>query len=622
MPAGIDGDACGVQRPALYCSAMARVLRFLQEPIDGKYEVLRVIGEGGMGVVVEVRDSTSGERFAIKVLLDADDAVMRQRFLREARTTARLTSEHAIRVFDVGELPSGEPFMVMELLEGKDLDALIAAEGARPVREAVDYAIQACDALAEAHGLGMVHRDVKPANLFLARRADGTRVVKLLDFGISKAGIVAGVRPTSLTETGSMLGTPHFMAPEQLLSSRDVDARADIWSLGATLFELLGGDVPFDGANLAEIFAAVVRDPPRSLVQLRPDIPPALEQVVARCLEKDPDDRFESVAALARELAPFVPEGGATLKGIGQKLLPVSPTTVSPTTVSPTTVSPLVPVTVIGLEPAPAPAPSPLLPATPTLVSAQDSPPAAPRPASRWWLAIFFVPVAVAALLLPLWWFGLRDDDRAEEKATTRKPKRPKTTASATASATAPSPPSSAGPPTPELTEADRRVPEGIRAQILELLAKGDEALRDGRDGDADKAGELALDLATTAGLTPDHESMLAAHATWIRGEAHRLMLERDLAAGQLASDEAAAAVLHYSLLYQYDPHYRFCASLSTTEIHTAVADAYRKQGYRFDDGETGLVILDQLILAPGTDEGCKQRMREFLARRRGAKPK
>jgi serine/threonine protein kinase len=284
--------------------------------IDGKYRVERVLGEGGMGVVVAARHEHLGEQFALKILGENADPVREKRFLREARAAATLKSEHVARVFDVGKLPGGRPYMVMELLEGRDLDAVVTSEGAQPVALAVTYLLQAMSALAEAHALGMVHRDLKPGNLFLTRRRNGAPLVKLLDFGISKDGWGGSGRISTLTSTGAILGSPSFMAPEQLVSSRDVDARADIWSLGASLFELCTGELPFMGNALAEIYAAILRLPPRDMRALRPDLPAELARVVERCLEKDAEERYESVAELALALAPFAPGERALVDGI------------------------------------------------------------------------------------------------------------------------------------------------------------------------------------------------------------------------------------------------------------------------------------------------------------------
>mgnify|MGYP001062724726 FL=1 len=213
--------------------------------LAGKYRIERVLGRGGMGVVVSAVHEALDERVALKFLLPEalanQEAV--QRFLREARAAVKIRSEHVARVTDVGTLESGAPYMVMEYLDGVDLARYLESRGPLPVPEAVEYMLQACEALAEAHALGIVHRDLKPANLFRIERVDGTPSIKLLDFGISK--VIA--HQVALTQTSSMLGSPLYMAPEQMTSSKHVDARADVWALGIILFELVTGEPPFQG---------------------------------------------------------------------------------------------------------------------------------------------------------------------------------------------------------------------------------------------------------------------------------------------------------------------------------------------------------------------------------------
>jgi eukaryotic-like serine/threonine-protein kinase len=231
------------------------------------------------------------------------------RFQREARATARLRSEHVVRVSDVGTLDSGAPYMVMEYLEGEDLAALLGRLGPPPIANAVEYLLQACEALDEAHRAGLVHRDVKPANLFLTRRPNGTPCIKVLDFGISKGvQMVSETGSLHITNTQAVFGSPLYMAPEQMRSASDVDARADIWSLGATLYELLTGRVPFIAGSLINLMFSVANDSPPSLRGMRAEISIALERVVLRCLEKDRDSRYPNVRAVASAIAPFAPE--------------------------------------------------------------------------------------------------------------------------------------------------------------------------------------------------------------------------------------------------------------------------------------------------------------------------
>lgn len=266
--------------------------------IAGKYEVESVLGFGGMGLVIAARHLQLDERIAIKLLRDdvelAPDHV--ERFIREAQAAARLKSEHVARVDDVGTMPDGKPFMVMELLEGLDLGQLLDDTGtlARPL--AVDLILQVCDALAEAHANGIVHRDIKPTNLFVTSRRDGSPLVKVLDFGISKAAS----SDLSLTQTSSVLGTPTYMSPEQMRSARHADARSDLWSLATVLYEMVEGRTPFEASNFAELCVAVATEDPRPLVQA-----PELASVMALALAKSADARFPSIAELADALAPF-----------------------------------------------------------------------------------------------------------------------------------------------------------------------------------------------------------------------------------------------------------------------------------------------------------------------------
>jgi serine/threonine-protein kinase len=262
-----------------------------------------------MGWVVVATHLHLEQRVALKFMHAANvaehpDAVVR--FLREAKAAARIQSEHVARVSDVGTLENGAPYLVMEYLEGQDLDQVLASRRSVPLAQAIDYAVQACEGLAEAHAAGIVHRDLKPANLFLARRSDGSLRVKLLDFGISKLTAVPGGLPeVGMTSTQALMGSPLYMSPEQLRSSKSVDRRTDIWSMGVILYEMFGGRSPFEGDTLPEVCARVMAEPPTPLRQVMTTVPQGLESVVMRCLEKDPLRRFPDVAALATALAPF-----------------------------------------------------------------------------------------------------------------------------------------------------------------------------------------------------------------------------------------------------------------------------------------------------------------------------
>ena len=277
--------------------------------LDQKYRVDRILGVGGMGVVVAATHVTLDEKVAIKFLLPdakANPEVV-NRFAREARAASKIKGEHVARVSDVGTLATGEPYMVMEYLQGNDLAAEIEKRGKIPPPEAVSYVLQACSALAEAHGLGIVHRDLKPANLFLTRRPDGTECIKVLDFGISKMA-APGSNDAGLTRTQSSMGSPLYMSPEQMTSSKNVDARADIWSMGVVLYELLSGTSPFLGETLPEVCAKILQETPAPLTSA--EIPAELAAVVQRCLQKSPAARFASMGELAAALVPFANEEG------------------------------------------------------------------------------------------------------------------------------------------------------------------------------------------------------------------------------------------------------------------------------------------------------------------------
>jgi len=273
--------------------------------LSGKFRVERLLGVGGMGVVVAATHLQLGQLVALKFMLKAalqyPDNVAR--FEREARAAVRLRSDHVAKVTDVGRLDDGAPYMVMEFLEGQDLDSYLRRNSPIPVQTAVDFLLQACEAIAEAHSLGIVHRDLKPKNLFLTQRLNGEPLVKVLDFGVSK--VIGAEGDFSLTATTQVLGSPSYMSPEQLRASRDVDQRTDIWALGAILYELLTGSVPFPASTLTQLTAMVISEEPRPLESLRQDLPPELRAIVLRCLEKKVDARFGSVADFAAALAPF-----------------------------------------------------------------------------------------------------------------------------------------------------------------------------------------------------------------------------------------------------------------------------------------------------------------------------
>ncbi len=280
--------------------------------IGGTYVIERLLGAGGMGAVFVAHEERLGRRVAIKVLLAgvADNTEAVARFEREARSAAALQSDHVTRVLSVGQLDSGAPYIVMELLEGEDLATLLAKRGALAPLEVVELMLPVCEALTEAHALGIVHRDLKPANIFLARRPTGATTVKVLDFGISKSA--TGSASPTLTRTSAVMGTPMYMSPEQLKEAKSVDGRADLWALGVVMYELLAGSPPFLSNALAELYAFILTVEPEPLGRRRPDMPPALASIVHRCLEKDPSRRFADVRELRAALSAFVASGGVS----------------------------------------------------------------------------------------------------------------------------------------------------------------------------------------------------------------------------------------------------------------------------------------------------------------------
>jgi serine/threonine-protein kinase len=273
-----------------------------------KYRLERLVGEGGTGLVVAAMHLSLERRVAIKFLrtaLASDE--IRMRFEREARAIGQIESEHVVLVLDVGALDDYSPYMVMEYLEGRDLAKILKEDGPLTLEDAVDCILQVCEVLVEAHAAGIVHRDLKPANLFLTRRDDGGPHIKVVDFGISKIldpKLLLG-GPNDVTNAFSVLGSPRYMAPEQVRDSKDVDGRADLWSLGAVLFQLVTGKYAFDAENNVQASVAVLSKEPPLLRTLAPHAPPELEAIVTRCLTKDRTRRFQTAAELADALRPL-----------------------------------------------------------------------------------------------------------------------------------------------------------------------------------------------------------------------------------------------------------------------------------------------------------------------------
>ncbi|MGE0867221.1 MAG: serine/threonine-protein kinase [Kofleriaceae bacterium] len=284
---------------------MAKTLRAedivaVGQVLQGKYRVDSILGQGGMGVVAACTHLALNDRVAIKMLrpdvLGDRDSV--ERFTREVQAAVRLKSEHIARVLDVGVFDGGTPYMVMEYLDGQDVGVWLERTEHLPQPLVVDLVIQTAEALAEAHAVGIVHRDIKPTNLFVTTQADGTPLIKVLDFGISKS---FAVHDMNLTQTQSVLGTPAYMSPEQMRSARAVDTRTDIWALGTVLYELLEGVRPFPADSFSELCVKVATEDPALMLRA----PAPLQRVVLRCLAKHPDDRYQTMAELGQDLVPF-----------------------------------------------------------------------------------------------------------------------------------------------------------------------------------------------------------------------------------------------------------------------------------------------------------------------------
>jgi serine/threonine-protein kinase len=276
--------------------------------VAGKYRIERTLGSGGMGYVVAARHLALGEPVALKFVLahHSENREVVERLMREARATFRLRNIHTVRVHDVGELPSGHLYMVMELLEGRDLRAELIERGPLPPSEVVSHVIDTCEALQEAHALGIVHRDLKPGNLFLAKAVHGRDIVKVLDFGMSKLDSALH-EGGPLTRPETALGTPRYMAPEQWKSASNVDHTADIWALGVVMYELLTGKTPLHGMPVQERMARLLAGAIPSPRDLRPEVPEELARIVLRCLRADPSARWASVARLSGALRAAFP---------------------------------------------------------------------------------------------------------------------------------------------------------------------------------------------------------------------------------------------------------------------------------------------------------------------------
>jgi serine/threonine-protein kinase len=372
--------------------------------LDGKFQIERALASGAAGDVYEAMHLGLSTPVAVKVLRPGHPEtadIRRKRFMREARVAARLKSDNVVRVYDIVANTEGATYIVMELLQGETLAERLKRRGALSVPEAVDFVLQAAKPLAEMHDEGIVHRDVKPSNLFLARDADGKERIKLLDFGVAAFQQPVARSDSSITFSAAVLGTPRYMAPEQVLEASRVDARADVWALGVTLYELLAGRAPFDAQTVLAVLNQIEHSEPPRLRDVRPSIPPALADLVHECLTKDPRARPASARVLVDRLtsanrvvaAPrrdrrkliAVAAAGVLLAGVlivALRRAPEDPAqaALTPVTAAPPPPLPAAPPAPSPPTPPPAPLPTPAaLPPAPSTPTATSHPPPSQR---------------------------------------------------------------------------------------------------------------------------------------------------------------------------------------------------------------------------------------------------
>jgi eukaryotic-like serine/threonine-protein kinase len=282
--------------------------------LDNKYRIVRLIGEGGMGAVYEGENARIHRRVAIKVLHSevAENADAVARFEREAQAAGRIGSEHIVEVLDLGSLPSGARYLVMEFMDGDSLSHRIKERGRLTAQEVFPIARQLLEALAAAHGAGIVHRDLKPDNVYLLTSRRGSKdFVKLLDFGISKfADMTTGL---SMTRTGVVMGTPYYMAPEQAKGSRELDQRVDLYAVGVVLYEALTGKVPFEAETFNELLFKIVLETPRPIEEVTPGVDPNLCAIVRRAMAREPAERFQTAGEFRAALDQWAAGAGASL---------------------------------------------------------------------------------------------------------------------------------------------------------------------------------------------------------------------------------------------------------------------------------------------------------------------
>jgi serine/threonine-protein kinase len=293
--------------------------------LQDKYRIVRKIGEGGMGSVYEAEHVLIKRRVAIKCLhahFTSNEELV-ARFHREALAATAVGNEHIIEVTDMGALPDGTIFMVLEYLDGRDFASVLDTEGPQRIDRVMHVAAQVCDALVAAHAKGIVHRDLKPENVFLIRRGDAADFVKVLDFGISKFRDSSLQVGSGMTKTGTTMGTPWYMAPEQAEGRKDIDHRVDLYALGVMLFRALAGRHPFDAETYPKLVMSICNDPPPSLRSFRPDVPEELDAIIRRLLAKQKEERFDDAGSLKAALAPFRPFAEPPVFGAG--MMPPAP---------------------------------------------------------------------------------------------------------------------------------------------------------------------------------------------------------------------------------------------------------------------------------------------------------
>jgi serine/threonine-protein kinase len=358
--------------------------------LGGKYRLVRLLGAGGMGEVYEAQHELIGRRFALKFLHPqlASNTEVVARFQREAQAAGSLENENIAAVVDAGTADDGAPYLVMEYLDGEDLAHLLVRGGPLPVLRAVYIMIQACRGLAAAHSRGIVHRDLKPENLYICRRNDGSDLIKVLDFGIAK--LHTGRASTSLTQTGTTMGTPYYMSLEQARGAKDVDHRTDIYALGVILYEMLSGAKPHPGESYNAILYHVLTQEPALLDSIRTGLPPSLSVIVQKAMAREPNDRYASVAELMEALIPFS----------GRNVTPLRSQAGLPVVLGETMKSP------VSLRAMAVPAPI-----TEETVEIPDDVPAGSR--SR--VVVWATSAAVAVLLVVLGlWFGLHREPKQQ----------------------------------------------------------------------------------------------------------------------------------------------------------------------------------------------------------------